>query len=109
MQNKNSIFHKHPTRFTTTITSIKTARLLFGVSIVVIAFYLSGYVLIGDIYRYAVVGAIYELLWLPMLLSLVVIPLISTLILIKNKGERRTYAALALLLIIGSIIILIYH
>lgn len=95
--------------FTMTIRNIKTVKLLFGLSLFVIAFYLVGYIVIGDIYRYAVVGAIYELLWLPMLLCLVVIPLCSVLVFIKNKGKHRIYAALAILFIIGSFIILTNH
>ena len=95
--------------FTTTLRNIKTAKLLFALSLFVIAFYLIGYIVIGNVYRYAVVGAIYELLWLPMLLCLVVIPFFSVLVFIKNKGESRVYAALAILLIIGSFIILTNH
>ena len=95
--------------FTTTLRNIKTAKLLFALSLFVIVFYLIGYIVIGNVYRYAVVGAIYELLWLPMLLCLVVIPLFSVLVFIKNKGESRVYAALAILLIIGSFIILTNH
>jgi hypothetical protein len=92
--------------FTTTITNIKTARLLFGLSLCVIVFYSIGDIFIGDVYRYPVIGAIYELLSLPMLLCLVVIPVLSIVVLIKNKGKARLYAALAILLIIGSVIIL---
>jgi hypothetical protein len=94
---------------TKAIKSSKTAKLLFGLSVFVLTFYLSGYFLIGNIYKYVVVGVIYELLWLPMLLSLVSIPLISTLILIDSKGQQKIYAALAILLTIASIIILINH
>jgi hypothetical protein len=92
-----------------TIRNIKTAKLLFGLSLFVIAFYWVGYIVIGDVYRYAVVGAIYELLWLPMLLCLVGIPLCSVLVFIKNKGKHRIYAALSILFIIGSFIILTSH
>ena len=95
--------------FAMTIRNIKTAKLLFGLSLFVIAFYLTGYIIIGDVYRYAVVGAIYEILWLPMLLCLVVIPLFSVLVFIKNKGKHRIYATLAILFIIGSFIILTNH
>ena len=94
---------------TTTIKNIKTAKLLFGLSLFVIAFYLIGYIVIEDVYRYAVVGAIYELLSLPMLLCLVVVPFFSVLVFIKNKGKHRIYAALAILFIIGSFIILTNH
>lgn len=95
--------------FTIAIRNMKTAKLLFGLSLFVIAFYLVGYLVAGGLYRYAVVGAIYELLWLPMLLCLVVIPLFSVLVFIKTKGNHRIYAALAILLIIGSFIILASH
>ena len=92
--------------FKTTIKNIKTAKLLFGLSLFVIAFYFLVYIVIEDVYRYPVVGAIYELLALPMLLCLIVIPLFSVLVFIKNKGKQRIYAALAILFIIGSFIIL---
>jgi hypothetical protein len=92
--------------FTTTNRNIKTARLLFGLSLFVIVFYSIGYIFIGDVYRYPVIGAIYELLSLPMLLCLVVIPVLSIVVLIKNKGKARLYAALTILLIIVSVIIL---
>ena len=95
--------------FTSTISNIKTAKILFGLSLLVFAFYLVGYFIIGDVYRYAIVGSIYEILWLPMLLSLVAIPLVSLLVFIKNKGKHRVYAVLALLFIIGSSFILINH
>ena len=95
--------------FRTTLTNIKTAKLLFALSLFVIAFYLIGYIVIGDVYRYALVGVIYELLWLPMLLCLVVTPLFSILVFIKNKGKARLYAALAILMIIGSLIIMTNH
>jgi hypothetical protein len=88
------------------IRDIRTAKFLFGLSLFVIAFYSIGYIVIGNVYRYAVVGAIYELLWLPMLLSLVIIPLFGVLVFFKNKGKHRIYAALAILLIIASFIIL---
>lgn len=92
--------------FTSTVRNIKTAKLLFGVSLFVIAFYWVGYVVLSDVYQYVLVGAIYEILWLPMLLCLVVIPIFSILVFIKNKGNHRYYASLAILLILGSFIIL---
>lgn len=97
------------TNFTSTIKNIKTAKLLFGLSLLVFAFYLAGYIVIGDVYQYAVLGTIYEILWLPMLVSLVAIPLSSLLIFINNRGKHRVYAALAVLFIIGSSIILTNH
>jgi hypothetical protein len=97
------------TMFTITIRNIKTAKFLFGLSLLVNAFYSIGYVVPGDVYRYAVVGAIFELLWLPMLLCLVVIPVLSVMVIIKNKGKHRIYAALAILSTIASFIILTNH
>jgi len=94
---------------TTTIKNIRTAELLFRLSLFVIAFYSIGHVIIGNIYRYPVVGAIYEMHWLPMLLSFIVIPFVSVFVFIKNKAKHRVYAALAILLIIGLSIILASH
>jgi hypothetical protein len=85
---------------------IRISKLLFGLSLFVIAFYSISHIAIGNIYRYAVVGVIYELLWLPMLFCLVAIPLFGVLVFIKNKGEHRVYAALAILLVIASFIVI---
>ncbi len=87
--------------------SVKNARLLFATSLLVIAFYFIGYIVLGDVYKYGAVGAIYEFLWLPMLLCLVVIPAVGVLMMINNNGKSRVYAALAILSIIGAISILV--
>ena len=108
-QKEKLIVQKQSTMFSRTIKNIKTAKLLLGLSIFAFAYFLICWILIDDIYQYAAAGAIYELLWLPMLLSLVAIPLLSILIFITNKGKPRIYAALAVLLIIGSFIILTNH
>ncbi len=87
----------------------KTSILIFFISIIVFTFYLFGYIVIGNVYRFSVVGAIYELLWFPMLASLLLVPLISVIVLVKNKGKGKVYAALSVILIISSIIILATH
>jgi hypothetical protein len=101
--------HNSIAMFTTTIRNIRTAKILLLLSILLIAFYFVHFYVIGDVYRYAIVGAIYELLWLPMLLCLFGVPFFSVIVFIKNKGKHRFYAALAILLIICSFIILINH
>lgn len=94
--------------FITAGKSLKTSKLLFGLSIVVLAFYLIGSI-VGDIYRHAVVGVIYELLWLPMLGSLLVIPILSFVIIIKCNGKSKIYALLAIIQILVSIFIMTNH
>ena len=89
------------------IKNSKTPKVIFIISLIVFAFFLLGNVLVSDIYRYAIVGVIFELLWLPMLLLLLVLPVISVLVFINQKGKSKIYAALSVLFIISSIIIMI--
>lgn len=92
--------------FTTATENSKNGKLIFIISFVVFAFYFFVYIVATDVYRYAVVGAIYELLWLPMLASLLVVPIVSVTIFFKRERHAKLYAALSILLIVSSIIIM---
>ena len=92
--------------FTSTTENSKNGKLIFIISFVVFAFYFVGRTVAGDVYRYAVVGAIYELLWLPMLVSLLVVPIVSVTIFFKKGKYAKLYAALSILLIVSSILII---
>ena len=92
--------------FTTATENSKNGKLIFIISFVVFAFYFIGYIVAGDVYRYAVVGAIYKLLWLPMLASLLIVPVISVAVFFKKERHSKLYAALSILLIASSILIM---
>ena len=82
-------------------------KIVLALSILIFTFYLTGLVLLTDIYQYAVVGMLYELLSIPMLFLLVIVPVLGFIQLTRYKNEGTWYAVASLILIAATIVLLV--
>ena len=86
------------------IKNNKQSKILFGLSVFTLSFVLL--FKSTDIYKYAFVGAIFEAVWLIIIAAVFIIPVIALWILYKNKFSYKSLCVYALLISVGSILLL---